>query len=1710
MTTTAPLRIRVLGPLEVDLDGRALAVGGPQQRRLLAMLVVNRGRVVSVDRIIEAMWSEGDPPDGANRSVLTYVSRLRAVLPAGTLATIDGGYRLESDRAACDVDEFERLVTSAEASMPDRAIELLTEAIALWRGRAFGEFGDSYWAVVESARLDERLAVAHEERATALLAIGHHARAVPDLEVMVRNHPIRERPVELLMQALRSAGRQAEAIRAFQRYRRHLADETGLEPSPALQALCDSMFDAHNDGAAIGRPLRGYTILEAIGEGSFGRVYSATQPATGRTVAIKAIRPDLADSSEFIGRFEREAQLVARLEHPHIVPLYDFWREPGGAYLVFRLLPGGTARDALIADGAWSIERVGRLVEEIGGALMAAHSIGVAHNDVSSSNVLLDDSGAAYLSDFGIAVEDGSSRDDGTDDTMFRRDVRALGSLAWELLAGEPSRQNLSTADNQPRLIGRIGEAPDGLDMVLARAAARDDGYASVAEFVLAWRAMIGRPDGSLSPINSDEFRRIDSARRLAADRLTRQVAAGTNPYKGLRPFDEADATEFFGRTTAVNDLLDLVARCPLVAVVGASGSGKSSLVRAGLAPALRTAGWAVVVVTPGDDPISAFDDALLEVSVGREADLDLVERCRSIAARIPLQIVFDQFEECWTLATEQERDQLLLTLVDLAEAEPTDLRIVLTIPADSFDLPLQHPALGHLISAGCSILTPMSPAELDEAIVLPAARAGVTFDEAVVTTLIDATAAQPGSLPMLQFTLRELYDRRVDARIGRTQLEAVGGMSGVIARRAEEIHEELDPESQDASRELFARLVAADAGSVVRRPCRRSELSERAAAVADRYVASRLLVADRDSVTREPTVEIAHDALLAAWPRLAGWVRDDQRWIVLLGTITSATRVWDEGGRLDPDLIRGARLEATLEAVTDGRDLADTEREFVDASQRHRDAEIVAARRTARRLRRSLAAVGAVLVVAIGAGAVAVVQRGRAQNASATAVAEAQRADAEAEAADAEAERADAEADAARAAAKESAVAALVSRVGSLRATQRDIAALLAIEAFRLADTPETRSALLATFTDDRPPLDTHRHDNEFPQPGIVMPDGETAFQGDDGLVRDLDLDTGARGEALPAAGDDFGGALFRSSPDGRLLAQIAEPTGANDPSTTVAVYDLSTRQLRFEPIVLDDWVESATFSADGTRLLLDLPPDGRVIAVDTADGRTVAAVPGVGVSADEQVPRGGGIATVGDSQVVAGSSIGLVRVLDSETMEVTATLTAPPGTTNTFRSFGDVVIGSGTNGIVRIGIDPPSVLWNQSTEDCGNLLVLAATFYCGDDAGSIVEHDVETGLPGRVIDAQNGNSGSLWTAQSDTELVSFTGGEPLFARWRLDGSGPVTSVVAPGWVVRDVSPDGTRVLVEKWDGTYNSPGDTNTAYRLVDRATGDTIADLPDLIAPLFLRDGSVIGAMVTNDGVRVAHLDEGSGQIVADGPILDALPDYISADPGKEAGLGSFVDGSSATLRTIDLDTLQFDNGFTVDGWSTSAISRTGDRIAAGTDRGIEVYDASGTEVGSIPGVLSLGVHITPADQLFVATTGGELTQYDLDTLAPVRTFGGSLGYIQELYGTSDGSIIAVRGLDRTVSIFDVESGIRLGAPIVIPDGDGEVIGLSLDGTTLVLGGGASDGLQVWDLRPQAWIDAACRLSGRNLTAEEWDSNIGDLAEYRPTCPEFAAVD
>ncbi len=1278
------IRYNALGPVVVERAGVAVAVGGPQQRRLLGAMLVNRDRVVSVDRLVDVLWPGQVVPAGAARSTMTYVSRLRAALGDGAIVTVGAGYRLDRSSATCDAEEFEALVIAAERSLPDRAVDLYGSALALWRDEPFGDLAGEWWALAEVARLRELRAVAIEQRAAALITLGHQSRSIPDLESLAIEQPHRERCVELLMRALQATGRSAEALRKFRKFRTSLAEETGLAPSSALIELDRSIASGVDDGGrgSLSRPLRGYVLHEVIGEGAFGRVYSATQPGTERLVAVKAVRPDVADASEFIRRFDAEARLVARLEHPNVVPLYDFWREPGGAYLVFRLLSGGTAHDAVVSGGPWSLPRVSRLVDEVGGALMIAHAAGVVHRDVKAANVLLDTDGAAYLSDFGIATR--------MDSAELTVDVRGFGWLLWHLLSGsEPS----VAAGRCTPLIGRVAGLPPSLDAVLGKATAAEGGYASIAEVVLGWRAAVVDQDTRTTTLSSDERLAVDSSRRQAAQRLARSEAAGINPYRGLRPFDEADAARFFGRGAAVAELSKLLSDHRMVTVVGASGSGKSSVVRAGLVPQLREEGSTVIAFVPGDDPMAALRGALTEVAASPPPG-DLSSAIGVISEQLgDLVIVIDQFEECWSRVEPTGRQALMEVIAGVTERSEPRVRWITTIRADLLDRPLQDPRIGTVVSTGTFVLGPMSPAELDDAIVLPAAAAGVHFDDAVVAELVADVTAQSGALPLLQFTLAELYDRRRDGRIGEDALAGVGGVTGSVGRRAEELYASLDDAEQAGARELFARLVIpGERGPDTRGRARFTELTREARGVVTKFVDARLLVVDREQSTREPAIEVAHEALLTRWDRLARWIGADRRWLAQLQHLALAARAWDHGGRAPGDLYRGSRLEAAIEAVaTDGRTVSELEDEYLDAGRAARDADVIAVRRTARRLRGLLTAVGIALVLALALGAAAFVQRRRSDNAEADALA----------------------------AARAASIEALVGRAEAARPTQRDTAALLAVEAYRLDDTPRTRSALFGTFTNDIGFLDAQRFDLEFGPAGIVFPDGERAVVAlNDGRVRTYDLDSGAVGEPWRPVGDRIDPyPAMAVSADGQQLAQLNWTDDAGT-AFVVGIFDVATTELTTGPEPIAGQVFSAAFSADGESLVagVDFNGDGTspgLVLLDSSTGEQLATmdIPGAPEREANFITRATFMmpapTALPDGGFAVGSDAGTVFVLDGR-LSVVGTAELPPFTTSSLQPLSDgTIVGSGVDGVVRFDPGRGEVLWHRLDygEACANL---------------------------------------------------------------------------------------------------------------------------------------------------------------------------------------------------------------------------------------------------------------------------------------------------------------------------------------------------------------------------------------------------------------------
>jgi serine/threonine protein kinase/ABC-type glycerol-3-phosphate transport system substrate-binding protein len=1025
------MHFRLLGPLEASNGDGSLPLGGPKQRTVLAHLLLQANRVVTSERLIDALWGE-EPPDTARNTLQTYVRHLRRTLGADRIVHRSAGYVFEARTDELDLLRFDALVEEARrlssSDLPGAA-STLREALDLWRGPALDDLTEQPSLRSDIARLEEIRMVATEDRIAADLSLGAHRELIPELEALVARHPFRERLWGQLMLALYRSGRQGDALAAYQRAREVLTEELGIDPSSELQRLQDQILRQDTALAVAGEPLRGYRLLTRIGAGAHGVVWLASQPHLAREVAIKAIAPAFANDPEFVRRFEAEAQTVARLEDPYIVPLYDFWREPDGAYLVMRYLRGGNAED-LVKKGPLDTDAAARLIEQVGQGLSTAHRQGVIHRDVKPSNVLLDDQGNAYLSDFGIARDLALPAGGPTDlrsvpyaspevvrgeAASAASDVYSLGVLLYRILAGpggtsRPGRAPFGTDGDGglPSVRDVRPDLPDSVDRILRIAMAPDpaDRYDDPAELAAAFQRVLRRTE-AVPPPTVGEVR---------------------NPYKGLRPFSEADAEDFFGREPATEQLLSLLAEPGpgFVAVVGPSGSGKSSLVGAGLVSALRRGAvpgserWFVVTMAPGRRPFDELEAALTRIAPSRPAGLleeltgDEAGLVRAAAAILPpdgseLLLVIDQFEELFTLTPDEDvRSRFLAALVATATDPRSRVRTVITLRADFFDRPLRYPGFGDLLALRTQPVPPLSTEELERAVAGPAERVGVSLEPRLVAEILADVAHQPGALPLLQFALTEGFDRRRGGGVLTLDgYREIGGVSGAVVGRAEEVLAGLDEAGKGAARQLFLRLVTlGEEGSEdTRRRVLRAELDamegdrDAVGAAVDAFGEARLLSFDRDPETRGPTVEVAHEALLGAWARLRGWIESAREDMRMHRRLAGPAAEWEAASGDASFLLRGARLDQFEGwAAASGLALTGPERAFLEASlaaretegterEQRRRREAALERRSSVRLRALVAVLAAATLVASSLTVVAVNRSREAERQRAVAV---------------------------------------------------------------------------------------------------------------------------------------------------------------------------------------------------------------------------------------------------------------------------------------------------------------------------------------------------------------------------------------------------------------------------------------------------------------------------------------------------------------------------------------------------------------------------------------------------------------------------------------------------------------------------------------------------------------------------------------------------
>ncbi|MFD0446443.1 helix-turn-helix domain-containing protein [Streptomyces indonesiensis] len=380
---------------------------------------------------------------------------------------------------------------------------------------------------------------------------------------------------------------------------------------------------------------------------------------------------------------------------------------------------------------------------------------------------------------------------------------------------------------------------------------------------------------------------------------LPREDDDAKPPYQGLARFDIGDHERFFGRERLVSEALALVRGHGFAAVFGPSGSGKSSLLRAGLIPALRAGTREVPgvgqelrpavirVLTPGDRPLRTHAEALVPKAGEGETWL-----------------VVDQFEELFTLCHDPaERAGFVARL--LAARDPgSRLRVVIGVRADFFDRCAEHRELTYALRDATLLVGPMSRAELRAAIVKPAAADGLIVERALTARIVEEVVDEPGGLPLMSHALLETWHRRRRRALTVEMYEAVGGLHGAIAKTAERVYEELSASQAETARRILLRLITPGEGAQdTRRPVDREEWEPESAdttIVLDRLARARLITLDRN------TVDLAHEALIMAWPRLRGWIEEDRERLRIHRKLTEAARAWEEMGRDPGALYRG------------------------------------------------------------------------------------------------------------------------------------------------------------------------------------------------------------------------------------------------------------------------------------------------------------------------------------------------------------------------------------------------------------------------------------------------------------------------------------------------------------------------------------------------------------------------------------------------------------------------------------------------------------------------------------------------------------------------------------------------------------------------------------------------------------------------------------
>ena len=1182
-------------------------------------------------------------------------------------------------------------------------------------------------------------------------------------------------------------------------------------------------------------------------------------------------------------------------------------------------------------------------------------------------------------------------------------------------------------------------------------------------------------PSRALQQLERSILQQDESLEPAGRETSVARAAVTVCPFKGLAFFDRADVDYFCGRERLVADLVARLAATSLVGLVGPSGMGKSSVLRAGVLPALQrgvlpgSEQWRQFLVRPGAHPRAELARAL-------ESDgLDATLRRMDAGERAVLAV--DQLEELFTVChDERERAAFLDELVAAATDHARRALVIVSLRADFYGRCALYARFGELLSGAHVLVGPMDREELARAIEVPAGRAGIEIERPLVEALVADVADEPGGLPLLSTTLLELWSTRDGETLRFASYRTSGGVRGAVARLAELAYGRLDESDQSVARSILLRLASGSGETLTRRRIPPEDLGAEQNEAVRRVLG--VLTASRLVTTSDGAVEVAHEALFVEWPRLRSWLEEDAQGRRLQEHLVESAREWSGAGRDASELYRGARLASALD-WTSGHELelSPLEREFLDESRSASEWEAERQRRENRRLRGLLAGAAVLIVLALLAGALAWRAREQARDAETAAVAQ---------------------------------------RLGAqaLGGRQLDLSLLLARQGVALDDSPATQGNLEAALAHSPAAIKVFHPlrgrllaveasrdghwllvTNNAQQLALVdrstrrtlrVLDGDAGSFADDGriMVRQggdvsfIDPRTGAVSRL--GLHLDAGTQAFSVGSD---LTYAASSPVSGRPRNEVTVWDLRQRQRVFHRVSAHRGLQVADVEVGSGRVFVFESDKGLRAGVGLL-GRVTVEVWSLdhwrrrlNITLSEAIGHGvapWAIDRLG-RRAAFGEADGSVTVADL----VTGSVRKLRG-----RHGGGVIgVGFSPNGrtIVSTGDDNQVLVWDVAS---GRL------------------RETLTGHAGRVFGPAFSPSGnSLYTVGLEGEAIAWDlGGARRFGQHFRAGSGNLdpTSVLDAEVARFALSPDGGRVATTQANG--------RTA--VVDRLTGLRLFETPPA------GGGRVLDVAWNPDGQTFATAGE-----------LGDVTSWHAADGSRAITYQGLLGQTAHALAFSPAGTLlaAASEGEGVYLWN----ARTGKPVGTPLRTGAPAYDLAFSPDGKLLAAASLGYGVAyvwrlPSQRLaFIVTIDDDLNRGDAVAFSPDskllatggasglvkfwdtqtgKQLGGPLlasaGYLLSLAFDPTGRLLVTSGTDGTTRLWDVRSRAPVGSPLPVLDNISAEAAFTASGDNLVTVY-ANGRAFTYDLRPSSWEKRACAVAGRRLTRQEW-------AQYLPGRP------